>query len=110
MLISLLLIFVLVLINSAGQIFLKLASLRKEKRFAFLFFGYGLFLISVFLVQILLNYIEFKSLAIVITLNIVGVMVASAIFLNEKLTRQKVTGTLVVVVGSVIFLAQGFLL
>jgi drug/metabolite transporter (DMT)-like permease len=91
-------------INSMGQIFLVKANLNRNKRFFFLGLGYGLFVISVITMQFLMNYIEFKTLSIVISLNLLAVMFASVIFLKEKLTRKKVIGTLIVFFGSCIYL------
>ena len=95
---------VLACINSMGQVCLVKANVHRNKRFYFYALGYGLFVISVITMQFLMNYIEFKTLSIVISLNLLAVMFASVIFLKEKLTRKKVIGTLIVFLGSAIYL------
>lgn len=91
-------------INSMGQIFLVKANQHKQRKLYFLGLGYSLFVISVITIQFLMSYIEFKTLSIVISLNILAVMFASVIFLKEKLTRKKVIGTYIVFFGSCIYL------
>ncbi|MFT6909858.1 MAG: drug/metabolite transporter (DMT)-like permease [Oleiphilaceae bacterium] len=106
MLTTISIVIILVILNSAGQVFLKKAAIAGAYKLHFLTAGYSAFLVSVLLTQILLKFIEFKSLAIVITLNLVGVMLASVLFLNERFTQRKVFGTFLVVLGSMLFLGQ----
>lgn len=99
-----LLVLSLVLVNSIGQTFLKKSTLTSERKKIYLIIGYSFFLLSLGLVQVLLVYVPFYFLALVISLNLVGVLIFSILFLNEKLTLSKCYGTLIVSLGVVIFL------
>ena len=92
----------LALLNSAGQIFLAKA-VKAQRKYLYLIAGYTLFVLSVVCVQYLMHIIDFKTLSIITSFNVIGVLIASVIFLGERLTKRKVLGSMVVFAGSAIY-------
>jgi drug/metabolite transporter (DMT)-like permease len=98
-----------VFINAAGQICLKKATINIKLKLIYLTVGYSLFILSVLITKILIDNIDFKNMALIVTFNLIGVMIGSVLFLGESMTKRKLTGTVLVIIGSVIFLDSGFL-
>ncbi|APD87559.1 hypothetical protein BM527_16490 [Alteromonas sp. Mex14] len=94
----------LVIINSLGQVLLKRATINAVYKKHYLVSGYALFILSLVLVQFLLNYINFSTLALVISLNVIGVSFASVVLLREKMTTYMLYGTLMVALGGFLFI------
>jgi drug/metabolite transporter (DMT)-like permease len=95
-----------ILTTTTGQILLKKGASGANKRevYFFVVLGYTFFFFAVLISYILLKLIQMKYFTVVMSLNYVSVMFASRIFLNEKLDRPKVIGTLLIAVGVLIFL------
>lgn len=106
---SVLLIVCLILINSSAQVLLKKGAIKTSGRTMVSFVnietiaGYSLFFLSTIMSVFLLNYISFKSLAMVIALNFVGTLILSVLILKESLTRQKIVSTMLIIVGVIVF-------
>jgi drug/metabolite transporter (DMT)-like permease len=97
-----------VFINATGQVLLKKATIHIKSKYVYLICGYSLFVISVFITKLLIDKIDFKNMALVVTFNLIGVMLGSVLFLGEPLTKRKITGTAMVMVGTIIFLDSSF--
>jgi len=103
------LIFILVVINCCAQIFLKLGPIKTNKVpfLSFInlhtFVGYALFLVSTLLSVYLLQFISFKNLTIVISLNYVGTFLLTILLLKEKFSRQKLISTTIIILGVIIY-------
>ena len=65
--------------------------------------GYGLLVISMGLAVIALAKVELKYSAIIEALGYAMVMVLSRVFLREPMTRRKIVGNLVIMVGVLLF-------
>ncbi|WP_397376476.1 EamA family transporter [Paenibacillus sp. MER 180] len=106
---SVILIVSLILVNSFAQILLKKGALKINGRSIVSFLnvetilGYSLFFLSTIMSVLLLNYVNFKTLTIVIALNFVCTLILSALMLRERLTRQKALSTMIIVVGVIVF-------
>lgn len=97
-----------IFLTTAGQILLKKAALglhHTGKEHAYILLGYILFFIAVICSYILLKYIPMKFFTIIMSLNYVTVMFASAFFLDERLSSHKLIGTMLVGIGIIVFMA-----
>lgn len=90
-----------ILLTTAGQIFLKLASLKKSKYY--LFSGYFLFIVVVLISYFLMHLIMFKYFTVIMSLNYLTVFMTSVLIFKEQINRFKVIGVLSIVLGIVIF-------
>lgn len=104
-----LVILILVLVNSCAQLLLKIGSSKKSitktviKINIQIISGYLLLFISTIISVYLLNFINFKSLTIVIALNYVSTLILSNLVLKEKYTKQKIVSTIIIVFGVITF-------
>lgn len=94
----------LVVMNATGQLLLKRATQTGGFRSVELWLGYGAFLFTVSVSFVLMHVIELKYFTVIMSLNYVVVMIASAYFFKENLSWTKVLGTMVVLAGIIVFL------
>jgi len=96
----------IIILTASGQIYLKLAAINqnKFKKIVLLTFGYSIFLITIFISYLLMKVIPMKFFTIIMSLNYIAVMFASHKILNEKMTYNKLLGTLLVSLGVFVFM------
>jgi len=100
---------VLMFLNTAGQLLLKKATYYKRGwKNIYLISGYALFLITIGISFLLLKLIDLKYFTIIMSLNYISVLFASAYWFEEKLTLKKLTGVLIIITGIVIFISDLF--
>lgn len=100
-------IIIIPIINGYCQIMLKRGSLLSVKKGQLLnlnlVLGYfGLFIITL-LTTYLLTMISLKSITIIIALNYLSTLLFSWVFLKENISKRKLLGTLLVMIGVIIF-------
>lgn len=98
---------IIILLTTIGQILLKKGAIyHKERRKSLLFIGLGyfLFILTIGFSYLLMKIIPMKYFTIIMSLNYITVMFGANIFLNEKLEREKIVGTLFVAIGIFIFM------
>lgn len=96
-----------ILLTTAGQIFLKIGADKAEYSKtinSFVLFGYALFLITVILSYLLMKIIHLKYFTVIMSLNYVTVMIAAKLFLNEEVNKDRFIGTILIALGIIIFL------
>jgi drug/metabolite transporter (DMT)-like permease len=99
---------VLVLLNSFGQLFLKLGTRFHDSRRCFFYLiGYTLFVFSFVLVEIYLRSEPLSSVIYILAINVVVVTVLSFFFLKEKITMKMLSGLFFICIGTVIFILGG---
>ena len=105
-----LLMFAAVVVSSASQILLKKGAQQKHASFIreylnpFVIVGYVLMLATT--IMNVLAYsggVEYKNGPVIETLGFILVMVLSRFFFQEKITRRKLAGNLLILLGVVIF-------
>ena len=96
--------FGVVVLNTIGQLLLKKAAQTRGIDNKYLWIGYIYFLATIFVSYFLMKKIELKYFATLMSVNYIVAMLASALFLQENLSRQKVFGTLIVACGVIVFL------
>lgn len=99
----------IVLSTSIGQILLKKGSIYRNDRnksLLFIVFGYFIFILTIGLSYLLMQLIPMKYFTIIMSLNYITVMFGTKIFLNEKLERKKIIGTILVAIGIFIFMLE----
>lgn len=93
-----------IVFTTVGQIFLKLGSSKGIfYKNVHTYIGYSCFLIVLPFAYLLLKIIEMKYFVTVMSINYVSVTIASTFFFNDKLTLNKVLGSIIVAAGVVIF-------
>lgn len=98
-----------VFVASVSQILLKKSalmdhpSLIKEYLNPYVIAGYGLLVASTVLTIIAFSKIDYKNGPIVESLGYIFVMFMSLIFFNEKITKKKLIGNLLILLGIFIF-------
>jgi len=99
--------FFIVLLTTAGQIFLKKGAIYRENRsksLTYVGFGYILFVMTIVFSYMLMKMIEMKYFTVIMSLNYITVMFGASIFLNERLERRKMIGTMIVTFGIMVFM------
>jgi len=99
--------FFIVLLTTAGQILLKKGAIYHHKRIKSLQFiglGYLFFVITIVFSYLLMNLIPMKYFTVIMSLNYVTVMFGASIFLEERLEKKKVIGTIIVTFGIMVFI------
>ena len=97
----------IILLTTSGQIFLKLgADKSKGTNFInnYVIYGYLFFLLTIILSYYLMQIVPMKYFTVVMSLNYIAVMIVAKIFLNEKINKDRLTGTILVALGVFIFL------
>lgn len=98
-----------VLIASISQIILKKSADKKHKNIIREYFnfqviiGYGLLFLSSILTIISLKGLPYKSVPIIETLGYMYILILSKIFLQEKLTKKKIYGNVIIIIGIIVF-------
>lgn len=103
--INVLLGFLIVLITSVGQIFLKIGA-NKGGRLIFnryVISGYICFLSVIFLSAIIMKSIDFKYFTVIVSLNYLGATLMAIFILKEEVTWNKILGCIFISFGAVIF-------
>jgi len=106
---ELLFAFFIVFLTTAGQILLKKGAIYRtdrKKSLLFIGFGYLLFVMTILFSYMLMKIIEMKYFTVIMSLNYITVMFGASIFLNEKLGRKKVIGTILISIGILIFMIK----
>jgi drug/metabolite transporter (DMT)-like permease len=98
-------ILVLVLLNTVGQLFLKQAVVSKDKvQIICLFLGYFCFFLTIVTSYFLMKIVPLRYFTVVMSLNYISVLFASAYYFKEKLSISKLLGILIVMMGIFIFM------
>lgn len=98
-----------VLVSSISQIILKKSaskkynSILKEYLNPYVIIGYGLMVVSTVLVVLGLKGVPYKNEPIIESLGYIFVMFLSNRILKEKITKKKIIGNLLILVGIVIY-------
>lgn len=105
----LLLILCSVVMASFAQILLKKATLKKYKSWIFEYLnpyvicGYGIMVIGMVLNVLAYRKVDYKNGPVIESLGFLFVMVLSWFFFKEKITKKKLFGNLIILLGVVIF-------
>lgn len=103
------LLFSAVTISSVSQIILKLGSkqphenLIREYLNPYVIIGYTLMVVSTIFIILSYRGVDYKNGPVIESLGYILVMILSSFFLNEKMTKGKIIGNLVILTGIVIF-------
>lgn len=98
-----------VIIASISQIFLKKSthqhheSIIKEYLNPYVILGYGLMVVSTILTIIAFSNLSYKEGPIIESIGYFIVMILSFFFLGEKITKKKLLGNIVIVIGIILF-------
>ena len=98
-----------VLIASASQILLKKSTLKKyptlikEYLNPYVIIGYGMMVLSTILTILAFKGLDYKNGPIIESVGYLFVMLLSWKFLNEKITKKKVIGNILILIGIVVF-------
>ena len=98
-----------VLVSSISQIILKKSasksynSVLKEYLNVYVITGYGLMVLSTVLVVLGLKGVPYKNEPIIESLGYLFVMILSNRFLGEKITKKKVLGNVLILVGIAVY-------
>lgn len=97
------------ILSSFSQVLLK-KSTQKEKKSVwgeylnlYVMIGYALMVSCMLLTVIAYRGIPFKYGAVIESLVYLYIMILSRIFLKEKLTKKKIIGNIIIVIGVIIF-------
>ena len=97
----------IVLLTTVGQIFLKVGA-DKAKGSSFIniyvLLGYMLFLLTIMCSYYLMKIIPMKYFTVIMSLNYITVMIAAKLFLSEEINKNRLTGTILVALGVLVFL------
>ena len=100
-------VLLIIVLTSAGQIFLKLgADDSKISGFInrYVLLGYVMLVLTIVLSYYLMQRIPMKYFTVVMSLNYIAVMIAAKIFLDEKINKERITGTIMIAFGIFVFL------
>lgn len=98
-----------VFISSCSQIILKIGSKKsyknkiKEYLNIYVLSGYCILGLATIFAIWSLKGIELKSAPILNSVSYIYILVLSKIFLNEKISKQKIIGNLLIIVGVIVF-------
>lgn len=98
-----------ILLTSLSQILLKKSTEKKYNNIIReylnlnVIFAYGMFFVTMFLNIIALKYITLKSMQVFMALSYFCVLILSRFILNEKITRKKLIGNIIIIIGIIIF-------
>lgn len=103
------LLIVSVVIASFSQILLKKSakvqyqSLLKEYLNVFVISGYGMMVISTIMTILAYRGIEYKNGPVIESVGYILIMILSYIFFKEKMTKRKVLGNILILLGIFVF-------
>lgn len=98
-----------VLVASFSQILLKKSATKeypnriREYLNPYVITGYGMMVVSTVLTVIAYTRVDFKNGPIIESAGYVIVLILSRMFFNEKITTKKFIGTVLIIIGIVIF-------
>lgn len=98
-----------VLVASISQIILKKASEKEYKSFikeylnVYVITGYGLMVVSTILTILAFKGLDYKNGPIIESVGYLFVMLLSRKFLGEKITKKKVIGNSLILLGIIVF-------
>ena len=93
-----------VVVSSVSQIILKTYnSIIKEYLNPYVIIGYGLMVLSTVLVVLGLKGVPYKNEPIIESLGYIFVMILSNRILKEKITKKKLIGNLLILIGIIIY-------
>jgi uncharacterized membrane protein len=96
-----------IFLTAAGQILLKMGADKPvgNRIFnGFVISGYLLFFLTIVLSYHLLKIIPMNHFVVIMSANYIAVMIASKVFLDEKINRDRMIGTALIAAGMFIFL------
>ncbi|MGB5920467.1 EamA family transporter [Arcobacter sp.] len=96
--------FFLIFVNTLGQILLKKATLVNKRKMIYLSFGYVLFFVAVIVSFYLMKIVELKYFTVIMSSIYVTVLLMSAFIFQESLDKNKITGTILVILGIIVFI------
>jgi len=100
---------IVIIFTTAGQMLLKKAAEKKGLWNFFLWSGYFLFLLTVFLSFHLMKIIELKYFTAIMSMSYLSVMFGSYLFFNETIDKYKIAGTALVICGIMVFCGDFFI-
>ena len=98
-----------VLVASFSQILLKKSAMReypnriREYLNPYVIIGYGMMVISTVLTIVAYTRVDFKNGPVIESAGYVIVMILSYLFFKEKITKKKIIGTAMILLGIIIF-------
>lgn len=98
-----------VTVASLSQILLKKSALKQYDSFIkeyvnlYVIIGYGMLFGSMILTIIAYSGVEFKIVPVMESAGYIIVMILSLVFFQEKITKKKAIGTLLILAGVIIF-------
>lgn len=98
-----------VFVASVSQILLKKSAAKEHAGFIkeylnkFVIIGYLMLLASMFITIIAYRELPLKYGAVIESLGYVFVMILSSVFLGEKITKRKIIGNILIIVGIIVF-------
>lgn len=105
-----------VLLSSLSQVLLKKSadkhkgtkSFWKQYLDLYVIGGYTLLLTSMVIPLYTFRYVDLKYGAVVESISYVFIMLLSALFIHEKITKRKLIGNIFIIVGIIIFVSNIF--
>jgi drug/metabolite transporter (DMT)-like permease len=103
------LLFASVVVASFSQILLKKSALKdhssilKEYLNPYVIIGYGMMFASTFLTVFAFSGLDYKNGPIIESIGYILVMVLCNFFLHEKITKRKLLGNALIIVGIIVF-------
>ena len=98
-----------VFISSCAQIILKISSKEEHKNIVSeyanikVMSAYSMFFAAVFINVIALKGIELKAAPVLEAFGYIFILILSSIILKENITKKKIVGNLIIIVGIIIF-------
>lgn len=98
-----------IFLTSISQILLKLSSDKKynhkirEYLNFYVIFSYSMFFITMLLNTFALKFIDMKSIQVFMALSYGIVLVLSKLILKEEITKNKLIGNIIIIMGVIIF-------
>ena len=101
-----------VLVSAASQMFLKKAAQKKYDSFikeylnVWVIIGYALMLVSTLCVIYAYKGVDYKNGPIIESLGYSLIMILGRVFYNEKITKNKLIGNALILLGVIVFYLQ----
>ncbi len=101
-----------VLVSAASQVFLKKAAQKKYDSFikeylnVWVIIGYALMLVSTLCVIYAYKGVDYKNGPIIESLGYILIMILGRVFYNEKITKNKLIGNALILLGVIVFYLQ----
>lgn len=98
-----------VFLSSFSQVILKKESLKEHKSVLeeyinwYVFFGYGIMIICIFLMMIAYKGLPYKYGPIIESIGYIFIMLFARLFFKEKITWRCLTGNLMIIIGVIVF-------